>query len=145
VCAASCNNHLALLIRTLGAHLAVAPKTALGSLSGFIAARTLGTWTALGPGNIGGRTRTLLIDPGQPEIMYAGGVSGGVWKTTNGGRTWAVENTGFANTVTEWLEMGTDNEGSPWLFAFTHGRGAWKVRLSPHPPTPRSASGRRTP
>jgi photosystem II stability/assembly factor-like uncharacterized protein len=50
--------------------------------------RALGEWSHLGPGNIGGRTRTLVIHPGQPDIMYAGGVSGGVWKTTDGGQSW---------------------------------------------------------
>src|SRR5262249_44630780 len=29
----------------------------------------LGTWEALGPGNIGGRTRAILIDPKDPNIM----------------------------------------------------------------------------
>jgi photosystem II stability/assembly factor-like uncharacterized protein len=48
----------------------------------------LGAWTPLGPGNIGGRTRALLIDPTNPSIMYAAGVAGGVWKTTNEGATW---------------------------------------------------------
>jgi photosystem II stability/assembly factor-like uncharacterized protein len=45
-------------------------------------------WTPLGPGNIGGRTRAILIHPTQPDIMYAGGVAGGVWKTTTGGARW---------------------------------------------------------
>jgi uncharacterized protein (TIGR03437 family) len=49
----------------------------------------IGTWSPLGPGNIGGRTRALLIHPANPQVMYAAGVAGGVWKTTNGGATWA--------------------------------------------------------
>jgi len=53
-----------------------------------IDATALGAWTHLGPGNIGGRTRALLIDPVDPDIMYAGGVAGGVWKTTNAGASW---------------------------------------------------------
>ncbi|HVR95308.1 MAG TPA: hypothetical protein VMW27_01750 [Thermoanaerobaculia bacterium] len=51
-------------------------------------AASLGAWSSLGPGNIGGRTRNLVIDPRRPEVMYAGGVAGGVWKTTNGGESW---------------------------------------------------------
>lgn len=47
-----------------------------------------GAWTFLGPGNVGGRTRALLIDPNQPGVMYAGAVSGGVWKTTTAGASW---------------------------------------------------------
>ncbi|NOT63209.1 MAG: hypothetical protein HOP19_23620, partial [Acidobacteria bacterium] len=48
----------------------------------------LAAWTTLGPGNIGGRTRAMLIHPQMPEVMYAAGVAGGVWKTTNAGQTW---------------------------------------------------------
>jgi photosystem II stability/assembly factor-like uncharacterized protein len=48
-----------------------------------------GTWTPLGPGNIGGRTRAILIHPTTPSTMWAAGVAGGIWKTTNGGATWA--------------------------------------------------------
>ncbi len=48
----------------------------------------LSNWTELGPGNVGGRTRALLVDPGNSNTMYAGGVAGGVWKTTDGGLNW---------------------------------------------------------
>jgi len=48
----------------------------------------LGSWTSLGPGNTGGRTRVLLIHPSNPEIMYAGAVTGSIWKTTDGGENW---------------------------------------------------------
>jgi uncharacterized protein (TIGR03437 family) len=48
----------------------------------------LSAWTPLGPGNIGGRTRALLIDPQNPQTMFAAGVSGGVWKSVNGGQSW---------------------------------------------------------
>ena len=49
----------------------------------------LGEWTPLGPGNIGGRTQALLINPNDPNVMYAAGVAGGVWKSANGGASWA--------------------------------------------------------
>ncbi|MCB9891597.1 MAG: hypothetical protein H6833_08115 [Planctomycetes bacterium] len=45
-------------------------------------------WQWMGPWNRGGRTRALVIDPRNPQVMYAGAVSGGVWKTTNGGQLW---------------------------------------------------------
>ena len=46
-------------------------------------------WTALGPGNVGGRTRVIRFRPGTPSTMYAGGVAGGVWRSTNSGASWA--------------------------------------------------------
>ncbi|MBS1791450.1 MAG: hypothetical protein JST85_27305 [Acidobacteria bacterium] len=49
---------------------------------------TAAGWSQLGPGNIGGRTRALIINPDDPNIMYAAGVSGGVWKSVNAGQTW---------------------------------------------------------
>ena len=39
-----------------------------------------------------------------------------------------VENTGFGAVVTEWLSV-AEVAGRRVLFAFTHGRGAWRVEL----------------
>lgn len=50
----------------------------------------LGAWSPLGPGNVGGRTRALIIDPRSPDTLYAGGVAGGVWKSTDGGASWTA-------------------------------------------------------
>ena len=49
---------------------------------------SLGAWSSLGPGNVGGRTRALIVDPRSPQTLYAGGVAGGVWKSTDGGASW---------------------------------------------------------
>ena len=65
----------------------------------------LGTWNPLGPGNVGGRTRALVIDPASPNTMYAGGVAGGVWKTTNGGTTWTAEGDELANMAVTTLAL----------------------------------------
>jgi len=47
-------------------------------------------WKERGPGNVGGRTRPILVDPDDPKnTWWAGSVSGGLWKTTNKGDTWA--------------------------------------------------------
>ncbi len=47
-----------------------------------------GSWTWLGPGNIGGRIRAILVHPTNPNTIWAGTATGGVWKTTNGGASW---------------------------------------------------------
>jgi photosystem II stability/assembly factor-like uncharacterized protein len=44
-------------------------------------------WREIGPFR-GGRTRALSGVPSQPNVFYIGVVNGGVWKTTDAGRTW---------------------------------------------------------
>jgi photosystem II stability/assembly factor-like uncharacterized protein len=44
-------------------------------------------WRMIGPFR-GGRAVTATGVPGQPSVFYFGAVGGGVWKTTNAGRTW---------------------------------------------------------
>ena len=44
-------------------------------------------WRNVGPFR-GGRTRAVSGVPGQPNVFYVGAVNGGVWKTTDFGRTW---------------------------------------------------------
>jgi hypothetical protein len=43
------------------------------------------SWQWLGPGNIGGRLRAILVDPTNPSVMWVGTAGGGIWRTTNGG------------------------------------------------------------
>ena len=60
--------------------------------------RTGAEWTSIGPDNIGGRMLALAIDPVNPEILWAGAASGGLWKSTTGGEgaaAWTRIETGF--------------------------------------------------
>lgn len=43
------------------------------------------SWVERGPNNVGGRTRAVMFDPNDVtnETVFAGGVSGGLWKNTN--------------------------------------------------------------
>ena len=54
-----------------------------GGPSPLVATLNTNNWEWLGPGNVGGRTRSIAIHPSQPGTMWVGGVGGGVWKTTN--------------------------------------------------------------
>ncbi|MCI0491243.1 MAG: hypothetical protein L0229_32025 [Blastocatellia bacterium] len=45
-------------------------------------------WRSIGPANMGGRTADVEGIPGNPNLVYVGTASGGIWKTTNGGTTW---------------------------------------------------------
>ena len=67
-------------------------------------------WTNLGPGNIGGRTRALVIDPNTPDTMYSAGVTGGVWKTIDAGENWLPLNDMMVNlAVTSLVLSPTDS------------------------------------
>ncbi len=45
-------------------------------------------WTPLGPTNGAGRMTAIASAPRSPNVVYAGAAGGGVWKTSDGGRTW---------------------------------------------------------
>jgi len=47
-------------------------------------------WDGAGPINIPGRISSLDVDPTNPNIIYAGSASGGVYKTTDLGATWQI-------------------------------------------------------
>ncbi len=42
----------------------------------------------IGPRNVGGRTRAISFDIDNPNTVLAGGVSGGMWRSTDLGQTW---------------------------------------------------------
>lgn len=67
--------------------------------------QSIGVWEPLGPGNVGGRTRALLIDYTNPLTMYAAGVSGGIWKSTNSGTSWAALDDMMANLAVNSMAM----------------------------------------
>ena len=49
-------------------------------------------WNEMGPNNIGGRTRAIAAvipqDGSEETVLYAGAISGGLWKSDNGGNDW---------------------------------------------------------
>jgi photosystem II stability/assembly factor-like uncharacterized protein len=47
-------------------------------------------WKSSGPWNVGGRTRALAIDVTNENIIIAGGVSGGIFRSTDAGKTWTL-------------------------------------------------------
>jgi hypothetical protein len=54
-------------------------------------------WFWLGPGNIGGRIRSIVIDPNNANKMWVGSVGGGIWRSIDGGASWAPVNDFLAN------------------------------------------------
>lgn len=51
-------------------------------------------WRNIGPFR-GGRSCAVTGVPGKPNLFYFGSTGGGVWKTTDGGRTWSNISDGF--------------------------------------------------
>ncbi len=47
------------------------------------------SWFSLGPSNIGGRTRAILVDPTHPDRVWAASVGGGIWRSDDAGMTFA--------------------------------------------------------
>jgi photosystem II stability/assembly factor-like uncharacterized protein len=68
-------------------------------------------WIERGPGNVGGRTRGLIVDPDDPTFntWFAGSVGGGIWKTTTGGLTWENKTPTLPNLATTTLAMASSN------------------------------------
>ncbi len=57
-----------------------------------------GTWQNIGPMNFGGRTLCLAFNPQNPNTIFAGSASGGLWKSYSGGTgvtAWQPVPTGF--------------------------------------------------
>lgn len=54
----------------------------------FAAGDITSAWKNRGPFNVGGRTRALAVDSRNENIILAGGVSGGMWRSTDQGATW---------------------------------------------------------
>lgn len=64
---------------------------------------TTGNWTFVGPTSVTsgddgmGRVNRLAFHPSNPDILFAATAGGGLWKTTNGGTSWAPLTDGLPN------------------------------------------------
>lgn len=50
------------------------------------------SWIEMGPDNVGGRTRALMVDKNNSSKVWAGGVSGGLFVSYTGGSSWSAIN-----------------------------------------------------
>jgi hypothetical protein len=66
-------------------------------------------WTWRGPGNVGGRIRSIAIHPTNRQVMWAGSVGGGIWKTTDGGASWQPLDDFMANLAVSTLAIDPTN------------------------------------
>ena len=70
---------------------------------------------------------SIIADPRNPTNLYLG-TDIGVFVSLDSGATWSRDDNPFATAVTETLVLDR-SAGQSTLFAFTHGRGVWKVTL----------------
>ncbi|MEZ4685120.1 MAG: fibronectin type III domain-containing protein [Bacteroidia bacterium] len=103
-----------------------------GAISGL-------AWDERGPNNVSGRTRAILVDnnDGTGNTVWAGGVGGGLWKTTNalaGTPSWTAVNNLFENMAISTIAQDPSNgqniyfgTGEGWFNADAiRGLGIWK-------------------
>lgn len=97
------------------------------------------SWDERGPSNVSGRTRAILVDAGDAtgNTIFAGGVGGGLWQTTNalaGSPTWTNIGDQFANLAISCIYQDPANSdniyagtGEGWFNADAiRGLGIWK-------------------
>ncbi|WP_181305137.1 FlgD immunoglobulin-like domain containing protein [Rufibacter sp. XAAS-G3-1] len=74
-------------------------------------------WSNRGPYNVGGRTRALALDVANENIILAGGVSGGMWRSTNGGASWAkVTDPNVTQSVTTVVQDKRPGKQNVWYY-----------------------------
>lgn len=77
-----------------------------------------GFWRQRGPWNVGGRVRAIAIDKTNENILLAGGTTGGIWRSTNGGSTWTlVSNTANMLNITAIMQDPRAGKTQNWYAA----------------------------
>ncbi len=100
-------------------------------------------WFSIGPRNINGRVKSLAVDPTDPDVVYAGAASGGVWKSIDAAQSWrplwneqeslAIGSIALAPSAPDTIYAGTGEWTPGWgpsypgagVFASTDGGGSW--------------------
>ncbi len=71
-------------------------------------------WLSRGPYNVSGRVRSIIVDPDDAtsSTWFVGSASGGVWKTTDAGKTWNNISGNLPNLATGSLAMAATNHST---------------------------------
>ena len=109
----------------LQAAYAYADQLRLQGQTGKIAGALSMTWTERGPSNVGGRTRAIIVDLNDAtrKTVFAGGVGGGIWKTTDitaASPNWTAVNDFFDNIAITTICQSVSN---PQVIYFGSGEG----------------------
>lgn len=96
-------------------------EEATAHIQNSVRTRAAMNWENIGPNNVGGRTRSVISYDENVNIMFAGSVAGGLWKTTDGGQNWSMVNSFSENLMigditrlgNGWIVVGTGNSFEP--------------------------------
>lgn len=97
---------------------------------------TSGTWREIGPHNFGGRTISLAINHLNPNTIYAGSASGGLWVSYSAGEgaaAWKRINTGYpassiASIAISPMDTSTLYIGTGEVYAYKNSIGGVAIR-----------------
>ena len=98
------------------------------------------SWVDLEEGLPQGLIHSMLIDPLNPNIIYAGVDMAGVYRSEDGGETWSLLGKGFPDTV-KIMDLAIDPSSPDFLYAatisgvpFGNEYGLWRMELPPRKP-----------
>src|SRR5262245_49108870 len=80
------------------------------------------TWEVHGPE--GGYLESLVMDPTNPRVLYAGTQNGGLFKSVDRGESWVPINNGLTNLFVQVIVI--DPAAPMTLYAGTYGGGVFK-------------------
>jgi hypothetical protein len=87
---------------------------------------TKANWIHRGPYNVGGRTRAIAFDVQDENIILAGGTSGGMFRSTDGGQSWTMTtDPGQLHNVTCVAQDTRVGKEDTWYFGSGENRGGW--------------------
>ena len=66
-------------------------------------------WTSIVGGPVGGRIRAILPHPSDPNTLWLGAATGGVWKSSDAGATWRAVGDGIASLTVSTMVMDAGN------------------------------------
>lgn len=69
-------------------------------------------WQSIGPDNVGGRVLAITLNPTNPDVVWVGAASGGLWKSTTAGvgaSAWSYVNTGYPTVAVSSVVINPSN------------------------------------
>ncbi len=75
-------------------------------------------WIARGPFNVSGRTRAVAVDRNNSNILFAGGISGALYRSIDKGQTWnRVSSPSFDKSVSCIVQDPREGFGNIWYYS----------------------------